>query len=292
MRYGSWLPQLITAVLLLSTASASAQSKPTSANDPLRRSLLLHTSFDASANADFARGDKQIYTAETLKREKLNAGLHADGVERIDQGGRYGGALRFTKKTSAVVMFRGASNTPAAKPSLQGTVAFWLRVSPDDDLPPGYVDPLQITDKKWNDASFFVDFTKDKPRQFRLGAFSDYAFWNPTDRKWDSIPEAERPLVTVKKPPFSRDRWTHVVFTFERFNNAEEAGAATLYLDGKSQGRLQRLQQLTWDPKQVAIMLGIGYTGDFDDLGIWGRALSAEEVLRLYELPNGLAGLK
>ena len=35
-------------------------------------------------------------------------------------------------------------------------------------------------------------------------------------------------------------------------------------------------------------MLGIYYTGDFDDLTIFNRALNADEVTLLNQLPNGL----
>ena len=83
-------------------------------------------------------------------------------------GGRIGGALHFHKKSPKLVFFQGGNNIPWAKSDFEGTVSLWLRLNPTEDLPEGYVDPLQITDKKWNDAAFFVDFTKESPRQFRL----------------------------------------------------------------------------------------------------------------------------
>ena len=38
-------------------------------------------------------------------------------------------------------------------------------------------------------------------------------------------------------------------------------------------------------------MIGILYIGDFDDLAIFNRALTAEEVLHLRNLPRGVSGI-
>jgi hypothetical protein len=156
-----------------------------------------------------------------------------------------------------------------------------MRLNPAEDLPPGFVDPLQITAKAWNDAAIFVDFTETNPRRFRLGVFSDYKFWNPTDRPWDAIPEGERPMVSVSDLPFSRDTWTHVAITFQGFNSADTEGDAVLYLDGKPRGRLPGARQFTWDPEKVAIVLGIYYVGRIDDFAIFNRALGRDQVIAL-----------
>ncbi len=233
----------------------------------------------------------RIYVAESLSREKVTAGLRSDAV-RLDDAGRYGGSLSFAAKSSAVVFFQGRGNLPAARTGFQGAFSFWLRLDPDLDLPPGYVDPLQVTDKKWNDASFFVDFTENAPRQFRMGVFSDYPFWNPQDLKWEAIAEVERPMATVVKPPFLRDQWTHVALTFHHFNVEAEPGIATLYLNGESQGEVRRKQQFTWDEQKLALMLGIGYVGRIDDLAVFDRALTSEEVKGMLEWPQGVKSLR
>ncbi len=273
--------------ILLIAGGARAEQPAT-----LVESLMLQASFDKSADAEYARGDKRIYTATTLKREKLQAGLHGDAVRWDPKGGRYGGSLVFVQKSPQVVFFKGGENLPTVQPGFAGAYCFWLRLDPEKDLPPGYVDPLQITDKKWNDASFFVDFTKETPRQFRLGVFSDIKFWNPNDRKWDDIPESERPLVSVKQPPFSRQSWTHVGITFRDFNKANMEGVATLYLNGKSQGDIRRKQHFTWRPQKLAIMLGIGYVGRIDDLAVFDRDLTATEIKQVFQLPNGIKSLR
>jgi hypothetical protein len=273
-------------VLLLLVNVVHAQ-EPSSIGD----ALIFHASFDESANADFAKGDKSVYTAESLKRDSVQAGLHGGAVQLNLKGGRYGGSLAFTEKSERIVFFKGAGNLPSATKGFQGTYSFWLSLTPEEDLPPGYVDPLQITDKKWNDASFYVDFTKETPRTFRLGVFSDYKFWNPKNRKWDDIPSSERPLVTVKQPPFSRDQWTHIGITFVGFNTAQRPGLATLYLNGESQGVVRRKQHFTWDADRLAIMLGIYYVGQLDDFAIFDRALTASEMKHVFQLKNGIKSL-
>ena len=128
---------------------------------------------------------------------------------------------------------------PYAASDWSGTVSFWLRVDPRSELEPGFCDPVQITPRAWNDAAFFVEFEK-RPESipFRLGVYANLDVWNPTKRKFEEIPASERPLVTVTDPPFAGNKWTHVVFTFERFNTGKPDGVARLYLDGEPRGVL------------------------------------------------------
>ena len=244
----------------------------------IRSARIFHASFDQSADADLAKGDAKIKTADSLKREKVQSGISTDAVRWTKSGGRVGGALEFVRKCDELVFFKGGKNVPFRKTHFAGTVSLWMKLNPKQDLPKGYVDPLQITDKKWNDASFFVDFDQEASRDFRLGVFSDFAFWNPKKRNFDDIPAEERPMVTVKTPPFSREDWTHVVFTWERFNDGDEQAVAMLYLNGRLQGEIKGKQRFTWQPEDAVIMLGINYVGWMDEISIYDRALTAKEV--------------
>ncbi|MEZ6116487.1 MAG: LamG-like jellyroll fold domain-containing protein [Pirellulaceae bacterium] len=252
-------------------------------------SLQFHASFDQSADADVAKGDAKIYTAENLKREKLTAGLDTGAVSWEKDTGKWGGCLKFHDVQEKVVLYQAKQNFPYRTDGFDATISFWLKVDPEKGLKPGYVDPLQITDKAWNDASLFVDFTKDEtPRHFRLGVFSDYAHWNSSDTNWDDIAESDRPMVTVKKTPFSGDRWTHVAIVLSGIRSGHSH--ATLYLNGKNQGMLDSDLKLTWQLENVAMMLGIQYIGRIDDFAIFSKALTDEQVSQLYGLPNGVAG--
>lgn len=273
----------------------AADSLHAAAANRLRQALTFHASFDHGLNADFGQGDRRIFTAPSLKHPRVGTpGLPTNGVVSIAKGeGKVGDALRFHRKSPEVVFFQVDKNLAYAKSNWSGTVSFWLRLDPDTDLEPGYCDPLQITPRDWNDAAFWVDFSKDeRPRHFRLGAFADRAVWDPQRLDLDKLPEAERPMVKVTKPPFARQRWTHVVFTFENFNTGKPDGVATLYLGGQRQGTVSaREQTLTWEPAKTIAMLGIGYTGLFDELAFFNRALTASEVAELFALPGGLTAL-
>lgn len=252
----------------------------------IEESVRFHASFDRGVDADFATGDRVVYSAETVAREKITRGLPAEGVRHLRQGGKFGGYLAFDKKIEAVVMYQGLDNIELAD-NAAVTVSFWMKLSPATDLPKGYVDPLQITDKKWNDASIFVDFTPDNPRQFRLGIFSDYRVWNPEDTPWDKVAEDDRPMIPVTQPPFKGESWTHVALTLEDVN-AESEGVAMLYLDGKQVGERKGPLEFTWDPQKVAIMIGIYYVGGFDELTIFDRALDDTEIAQLMKRQVGI----
>ena len=245
------------------------------------KSLRFYASFDESGDATIAQGDTRIYTVESLARKEWTPGITRQDVTIAKDQGKFGGCLRFGKKSPQVICFKGEA-MPYQSKDWSGTVGFWMRLDPDKDLEPGYCDPIQITEKAWNDASFFVDFDKDIPCDFRLGVFSDLKFWNPKNVDWEKWPVDKRPMVTVKKPGFTREAWKHVAFTFDGLNATDnQPTTATLYLDGKPMGTLQQPVKFTWDPQNVAIMLGIEYIGDLDELMIFDRALAPEEIAML-----------
>ncbi len=271
----------------------------------LARGLVFHASFDQSVDADFARGDPKLYTAESIKRQKIRSGVHTSAVRRMEKGGRFGGCLSFQKRTNEIVFFKGGRNVAFSKSGFDGTISMWMKVSPKG-LPPGFVDPLQITDKTWNDRSIFLDFSKDSPRHFRMGFFADHSFWNPGNRKWEDIPENERPMVDTHPKPFPDDRWTHVAITYSDVNakkverskqdrvssSDRSAQQVVLYVDGESVGEIVGPQRVSWEPERVVMMLGIYYVGQIDELALFDRNLSAKEIIRLRDLPEGIKPLR
>ncbi len=283
----------VSIVLFLATGCSS---RPGSAPvRPLRDALLFHASFDHGVDADFAVGARGFSNAPSMKdRDAAQAGLPAGGPIRLAANeGVFGNALRFTQRESPLVFFSAERNAGYRGTNWNGSVSFWLRVEPATDLAPGYCDPLQITPRAWNDAAFFVEFekrTNDIP--FRLGIYPDTSAWNPSNRRWDDMTPAEKPLLTVAHPPFSGDQWTHVVYTFADFNSGRSDGVARLYLNGIPVGEISpRLQTFSWDEARSLIMLGIGYVGLWDELAIFNRTLSPGEVAAVYQLRHGIAEL-
>ncbi len=281
------LSLVITAALIAAGATGQGDSLP--------KALTFHASFDGGTDATYAAGDPKMYWAPSLKqRQEAKPGLPDGGTIQLASGaGRFGDALRFTAKKSPIVFFRGDRNMPHASSDWSGTVSFWLSTDPQGELEPGFCDPVQITPRAWNDAAFFVEFER-RPESipFRLGVYADTNVWNPQKRPFAEIPSQERPLVTVEKPPFSRGKWTHVLFTFERFNTGKTDGIARLYLDGQPHGVLSpRQQTFTWDVQNTAIALGLSYIGLLDELAIFNRALTEQEVRAVFALEKGIGSL-
>jgi hypothetical protein len=293
-RFGRLVVQMLSASLLLSLISGCVTAKP-KANGTLRNALTFHASFDRGLDADFALGDAALRHAPSFgKAAEGKAGLPASGeIQLVREAGRFGHALRFTKKQSPMPFFRAVKNVPYKTNDWSGTVSFWLSTDPADELAPGFCDPIQVTPRAWNDACFFVEFekrTNDIP--FRLGVYPDFKVWNPTNKKWENVTAEEKPLRAAPTTPFARGKWTHVVVTWENFNTGRDDGIAHLYLDGAPAATVgPRRQTFTWDEEKCLIALGLSYIGLWDELSVFNRALTATEVRALNQLPNGARDL-
>lgn len=288
----------LAAAALVGSAGALAGS-PAASQDPrasLARALVFHAPFDGGVAARTAPGDPQLHWAPSWnRRQEAQPGLPPSGETRHAPGeGRFGDALRFTKRGGPLVFFNGGANSPWAARDWQGTASLWLNTDPQAELQEGFCDPIQLLGRAWNDASLWVEFEKrpDGSAPFRLGVYADLAVWNPEKRRIQDIPPADRPLVTVEPPPFSKGKWTHVVFTWTSFNTGRPDGVARLYLDGQERGALTgREQTFTWTPADSKITLGLNYIGLLDELAIFNRALTPAEVNALYRLDKGVGAL-
>lgn len=279
------LAALITiALAFASNGVCSAQSD----NDIGKRLTFLAT-FDESFDADFANGSSKTMTASDVGRSKLSEAMSVPGVTR-DKVGKYGKALSFSQKTKSVYCFAAEKNFPYSENSFDSTISFWMKTDLKT-LPPGFIDPLQITDKKWNDAAIFIDFSDKSPRDFRMGVFSNLKFWNPENNNYDKMPASERPLIDAGNVKFSPDRWTHVVLVFKSLNSLDKQSRCQFYIDGKKIGQLDRNQKLTWNVKKAVIMLGIYFVGEMDDFAIFDSALSEPQIEEIFKSPKSLKHL-
>ncbi|QDV38665.1 LamG domain-containing protein [Tautonia plasticadhaerens] len=282
-------PCLPLLLALAATAPATAADGPLPAS--MAESLTFAVSFDDGLDADLARGDPTFYSSASASREDPVEGIAGPGLERLAEGGRAGGALRFSPENTRAHFYRVPGNLPYTPPGSgpdgwSGTISYFLSLDPETDLPPRFADPIQITDSAWNDAAIWTDFTRDdRPRVFRLGVLADLEVWNPENKDFETMPASEKPVVVVDQTPFASGRWTHVAITFDRFNTGRADGEARLYLDGRPQGTVSgRNQVYTWDPDEAVVFLGLGYAGLMDDLMVFDRPLSADEVATLAEI--------
>ena len=272
-------------------AEASLSTVEAKTKTDLSRALTLHASFDKGLNADFARGDKTCYVQ---KGKQLATAEPTADVRISPDAGRFGGGLHFTKKNDFRPAFKDAGVLGYNGKGWNATVSVWLRLDPDLDLEPGYCDPVQIVGDDTKKGFIFLEWSKDEtPRFFRYAIRPLFHIWNPTNVQWADIPVEKRPMVQVARAPFSRDKWTHVVFTLENVNDKTRPQVGRLYLNGEAQGSIEKWDlTFGWDPAQVLLVLGAAYVGQMDDLAVFDRALTAEEVGTLNGLKGGVSDLR
>jgi len=275
------------AVSLLPLAASAAENLP-----PLRAALTFHASFDRTLDADFSRGDPKAQLAGASPKGQPT--VSANEVIRIAPGeGKFGGALHVTRKNPYRPSFKGPGAIDYRPADWSGSVSIWLRLTPDEDLEPGYCDAVQIVGGDTKKGFIFLEWSKDEqPREFRYAIRPRVELWNPQNKDWAKMTDAERPAVNLKRTPFARTKWTHVVFTFDRLNSGK-AGVGKLYFDGKLQGTIKDWDlTFGWEPEKVQLVLAAAYVGYMDDLAVFSRALSEAEVRQVYGLKNGIKDLR
>ena len=270
---------------LLSSGAASAQN--TSA---LKQALTFHASFDKGFDADFSRGDKAALSRSKQGTVPLAAN---DELKLVPDGGRFGGGLHFTKKGSTQPRFKGAGVLGYNATNWSASVSVWLKLDPDKDLAPGYCDPLQIVGDDTKKGFIFLEWSKDEtPREFRFAIRPKIELWNPTGLDWAKMTDAQRPAVNLRRAPFSREAWTHAVFTLENLNDKAKKPVGRLWLNGKLMGKIENWDlTLGWNPDAVQLVLGAAYVGHLDDLAVFNRALTDAEVTILHGLKAGVQEL-
>ncbi|GAA4278597.1 LamG-like jellyroll fold domain-containing protein [Aquimarina mytili] len=255
----------------------------------LKAALTLYASFDQGVDADFALGDKHLYTVPNRKaRDSAQVGLHKPDIQINKGKGRFGDGLLFTERSKGYIYYPSKDNISYNTTDWSGAISFWLQLDPATDLEPGYCDPIQITDVSYNDAAIWVDFTKENPRDFRLGVIGDRNVWNPNPKGPDNEnPIFNKKLTGVKNPPFGSDVWTHILINFSNLNTPQ--GKASLYMNGELKGTRSNITTpFTWDLELSNIYLGLGYIGMMDELSIFNRSLTDPEIKTLYTLENGV----
>ena len=152
---------------------------------------------------------------------------------------------------------------------------------------------LQVVGGDSKKGFIFLEWSKDEtPREFRFAIRPLFELWNPQNKDWAKMTDAERPAVNLRRAPFSRTRWTHALFTFDRLN-AGKAGVGKLYLDGKLQGTIKDWDlTLGWEADKVQLVLASSYVGYYDDLAVFNRTLSDAEAGQVFALKNGIRELR
>ena len=257
----------------------------------LAQGLTLHVSFDQSLEADFSRGDRKCYVQQGAD---LAPAATTPEVQLVADGGKFGGGLHFVKKNNHRPAYRDAGVLGYNNRRWGASVSVWLKLDPDRDLEPGYCDPVQIVGDDLKKGFIFLEWSKDEtPRFFRYAIRPLFHVWNPDNVQWGDIPFAKRPMVQVEKAPFSREAWTHVVFSVDNVNDKTRPQVGRLHLNGKLQGTIENWDlTFDWNPEKVLLVLGAAYVGHLDDLAVFDHPLTDGEIRALYRLPQGVGELR
>lgn len=282
MNHPAITASLLTALLLPGAAFAQNPAA-------LKQALTFHASFDQGFDADYSRGEK----AAVVRGKQGPVPLVANEELKLVPDGRFGGGLHFTRKGTTQPRFKGAGVLGYNDKSWSASVSVWLRLDPDKDLAPGYCDPVQIVGDDTKKGFIFLEWSKDEtPREFRFAIRPKIELWNPTGLDWAKMTDAQRPAVNLKRAPFSREAWTHAVFTLENVNDKAKKPVGKLYLNAALMGKIENWNlTLGWNPDAVALVLGAAYVGHLDDLAVFNRALTDAEVKTLNGLKTGVREL-
>ncbi len=258
--------------------------------DGLKQALTLHASFDKGLDADFSRGEKGCFVR---KGKDAVPAVPNEDVKLVADGGRFGGALHFPRKGNTRPQFKGAGVLGYNDKNWSASVSVWLRLDPDKDLEPGYCDPVQITGDDTKKGFIFLEWSKDEtPRHFRFAIRPLVQIWNPNNLDWAKMTAEQRPAVNLPRAPFSREEWTHVVFSFENLNDKTKKPVGRLHMNGKLMGTIENWDlTLGWNPESVLLVLGASYVGHMDDLAVFNRALTDAEVKEIFALKGGIKEL-
>ena len=268
---------------LLDAAEAEARAK-------LSRALTLHASFDKGLDADFSRGDKKCYVqqGQMLVPAKPN-----EEVKLAADAGRFGGALHFPKKGTYRPSFKDGGVLGYNAKSWSASVSAWLRLNPDQGSGAGLLRSDSNHRRRQQERLHLPGMVQGRNAAILpLRHPPALPHLEPGQRPMGGHPVRETPMVQVARAPFSREKWTHVVFTLENINDKSKPPVGKLYLNGKLQGAIEKWDMtFDWDPAKVLLVLGASYVGYMDDLAVFDRPLTDVEVDRIYGLKNGIREL-
>ena len=258
----------------------------------IRGSVTFYASFDSAVVGDRGGGALRVSTRFKHETEKgrfvFEKGFDS-GVFRILAGaGVSGGALEATRTLprSGRIFVPASGNLAYRKGGWAGSASFWLKTDPNRMLK-SYCDPLQITERGASNGGIWCDFNDATPRDMRMGLFPAV----PPGGK--PIPESNpaAPMIWNRRVDFRAADWHHVAMTWENLDSGRADARGALYVDGKLIGTMDpREIAMDWDLARAGIYFAVGYVGLMDELALFGRALTLEEVKMLTARPALLSG--
>ena len=257
----------------------------------LKKALHFYASFDETVKADIADGQRTLDTRFNHLTEPgqfvFEKGFNEQVFRIARDRGISGGALEAVDvlPRNGRVFFPAKGNLPFDPKGWGGALSVWCKTDPNQMLKTTFCDPIQITQKGANNGGLWFDFNNAKPRDLRHGAFPAV----PEGQKPLSEEDPQAPMVRVPKIDWKADDWHHVVLNWSGFDTGRNNAVSQLFIDGKLIGDVRgRAIAMNWDLDKTGIYVAVNYIGLLDELAIFRRSLSVEEVQLLYRQPGSL----
>jgi hypothetical protein len=262
-------------------------------DESIRDAVTFYASFDNQTDGDFGQSDVRLWTRAddpaAKGKKTLRVGFDEANV-RLADGGVNGGALQLLARSpdNAFVFFPAAGKLAMRKGGWGGAVSLWLKAELAKIEESGPWDPFLLVEKGWNDGAVWCDFAPGRaPRDLRIGLFPAVS----ATATPPTLDEGENIWLRIKAPPFDAESWHHLVQVWDNFDSDSLDAWTACYLDGKLVGKIEgRDGTMAWDLDHVRFHIGSGLIGMIDEVALFGRPITEEEISRIYDTP-GIIGL-
>jgi hypothetical protein len=276
---------LLAVVLVLAANVARGQDR----DSELRKAVTFFASFEQEVKGDFGSG---VLTPDTRYNHATEKGQFVveKGIDKkvftiAQKKGIQGGCLEVVDvlPRNGRIFFPAKGNVPFKKDGWSGALSVWCKTDPDKMLKTSFCDPIQITQKGANNGGLWFDFNNAKPRDLRLGAFPMI----PEGGKGITEADPKAPLVRVPGIGWKADDWHHVVMNWKNLDTGKPDAVASLYIDGKLIGEVKdRAIAMGWDIDKAGLYVAVSYIGLLDELVVFNRTITQEEIDALRKNPN------
>jgi hypothetical protein len=273
-----------------------ALPNPSAAAD-LLKAVTFYASCDTAVSGDLGGGELTLSTRFNHKTEKglfvFEKGFPEKAFRIAPGKGVSSGALEAVDvlPDNGRIFFPARGNIAYKKGGWSGALSVWINHDPDTQLKTGFCDPVQITQKGAGNGAIWFDYNDAKPnRNLRMGTFPAIVEGRPPISE---SREAFSPMVWVDKPGFKAGDWHHVALVWRNFDTGKNNASAALYIDGRLMGEIKKDYPISmdWELDKAGIYIAVNYIGLMDELGLFNRALTEDEIGVLRSQPAVLSGL-
>jgi hypothetical protein len=261
----------------------------------LLKAVTFYASFDDDVRGDVGGGKLTFDTRFNHPTEKgefvYEKGFDAKAFRIAKSKGIAGGALEAVDvlPRNGRIFVPAKGNLAFAATGWAGAASMWCKTDPDKLLKTDFCEPVQITQKGATNGGLWFDFNNVKPRGLRLGAFPAI----PVGEKGAAESDPAAPMVRVPAIGWKADDWHHVVITWKNLDTGKADAIAALYIDGKLIGEVKnRAIAMAWDVDRAGVYVAVNYIGLIDELALFNRMLTGDEVMALHRQPAILKALK